>query len=293
MRNGSTVLKSDQIVPLLLCQSCRENSLTVGDAGLVCGDCGASTPVHGNRLDFEAAHPSLSEEWRAQQAVALPEYNSDEYNVDITLPQLFGAFMAVSLDRHAKVLDVGCGITKQVPPYVAQLNLQNYLGLEPYRVSVLPNFPMLSGAIAECMPIRAQVLDAVIFATSMDHIVGIDEAMEETKRVLKPGGRIYMWIGLFDPDTIAKVKTFDVIWRGGPVKKALRFAAAQIEYAHTLWKMRDRAKKLASGVRLDPFHCRYYTRERIASDLQRWGLAERRALVVPGTNSMFVEAQRA
>ena len=244
----------------------------------------------GNRHDFN--DQPLSEQWQAQQDAALSEYEGDQYAADHTLAHLFGGFMAVSLDRNSTVLDIGCGIGRKLPAYVEQLNLSNYIGLDPYKVDVLPEYPMLAGALAENLPLKDASVDAVIFSTSMDHIEGIDQAIAEAKRVLKPGGRIYMWIGLYDPRMIARIKTFDVIWRGGALKKALRFLGAQAEYAHTLWRMRDRARKLEAGTRIDQYHCRYYTRDRVSSDLERWGLRELRSALVPGTESLFVEAGR-
>ncbi|HXH00468.1 MAG TPA: methyltransferase domain-containing protein [Sphingomicrobium sp.] len=236
------------MIDLLCCPTCKRAPLKPTGGGLECDQCRSMVAVHGRRYDFEPE--TISTEWQAQQDAALPEYHEEEYNADTSIPRLFGNFMAVSLDRNGTVLDIGSGISPQLPHYVAELGLQNYIGVEPFRVEVNPEYTMLAGAIAERLPLQDETIGAVIFATSMDHIEGLEQAMAEVRRVLKPNGAVYAWIGVYDPGTIATAKTFDVIWRGGPLRKAARLIGAPVEQLHTLWKMRDRRKRLATGPRL-------------------------------------------
>jgi SAM-dependent methyltransferase len=282
-----------KLTDMMKCPACGHGGLELREGAIACRDCGHSLRVEGNSLLFESAQEGLSAEWQAQQDVAVPEYEKGtEESVD-ALSRLFGGFMAISLRRDHKVLDIGCGITREVPPYVRDLGLENYIGLEPLMVSNDPHYPKLLGAIAEALPIRDGVLDAVMFATSMDHIEDIDGAVSEAKRVVGLEGRLYMWIGIYDPDIIARTKAFHNIMLGSRVKKTLRFLAAHVEYSYTLWQMKDRRKRLAKGIRIDPYHCRYYTRENVGTSLAHWGLEAVRSVEVPNTASLFVEARPA
>ena len=40
--------------------------------------------------------------------------------------------------------------------------------------------------------------DGIILATSLDHVLLLDRAMEEIKRVLRPKGYVFIWIGLIN-----------------------------------------------------------------------------------------------
>lgn len=87
------------------------------------------------------------------------------------------------------VLDIGCGnpsISKQVMPATAR-----YIGLEP-GPTASSNFSICG--IAETLPFKDACLDAVVFNTSLDHILDEHTATEEAWRVLKPGGSIYVSI---------------------------------------------------------------------------------------------------
>lgn len=285
------MLTIDHVAGMMKCPHCGASGLTLRDDAISCPH-GHRVAVAGNSVRFEGAQAGLSEEWQAQQEVGASDYQAGEglsQGAD-ALARLFGGFMAVTLRPDHKVIDIGCGMSGALPDYVSELGLQAYIGLEPLPVAASPAFPLFSGAIAEKLPLRDGVLDAAMFATSMDHIEDIDSAVAEAKRVVGRDGRIYMWIGLYDPEEIARAKTFHNILLGSPAKRAARLLAAHLEYAHTLWKMRDRKRRLAKGIRIDPYHCRYYTRDRVRASLAQWRLKDVRSLVVPGAPSMFVEA---
>jgi hypothetical protein len=90
------------------------------------------------------------------------------------------------------VLDVG----SDKPSHSMQLLPPDceYLGLDPYAGD--GEFRLIG--LGEILPIRDSSLDAVLFNTSLDHILDYHTAIEEARRVLKPGGRVviatYAWI---------------------------------------------------------------------------------------------------
>jgi len=90
------------------------------------------------------------------------------------------------------VLDVG----SDRPSHSSQLlsSACEYLGLDPYAGQ--GEFRVIG--LGEILPIRDQSVDAVLFNTSLDHILDYHTAIEEAHRVLKPDGKVviatYAWI---------------------------------------------------------------------------------------------------
>lgn len=230
-----------------------------------------------------------SPSWHEQQEASVARYLSPDYNRDETVPRRFAGFMAVNLDRDAAVLDIGCGISPDLPPYVRELGLRNYTGLEPLDPKEPRRFHCLKG-VAEDIPLPDNSVDAVIFATSQDHIPEIDEAMRQVRRVLRPGGRVYMWIGRYEPEMIADAKTLGNVLRAKGWRKWVRLALPQIEYGLALWQMRDRRRRLENSVPIDTHHCRWYTMQRIEASLRRWDMVMTRPPLAGSPTSVFIEA---
>lgn len=280
---------SDWTLDLLICPGCRSSISRSGDA-LACGNSHVVRRDGPNYL-FDTAQ-ALSAEWSEMQRGSIERYQHESYN-DEELPilRLFGGFIAVQLPPDPVVLDIGCGLTATRPAYIDELGIDRYIGLEPLAVPVSREYPCLVGAVAERLPVENASVDAVIFATSLDHIEAEDEAIAECRRVLKPGGRIVIWQGLHEPKYLAASKTFEPIFaRGSLWKRVLRIAAAPLEYGLLGYRMLRRARQLRTGERIDDAHCRYYTEAMMTASIRRWGLTETRRIIVPGTASMFVEA---
>lgn len=90
------------------------------------------------------------------------------------------------------VLDVGSdrpSLSMQLLPQECE-----YLGLDPYAGK--GEFRVIG--LGEVLPIQCQSVDAVLFNTSLDHILDYHTAIEEARRVLKPRGVIviatYAWV---------------------------------------------------------------------------------------------------
>jgi hypothetical protein len=90
------------------------------------------------------------------------------------------------------VLDVG----SDKPSHSMQLlpSACEYLGLDPY--AGWGEFRVIG--LGEILPFRDASIDAVLFNTSLDHILDYHTAIEEAHRVLKPGGSVviatYAWL---------------------------------------------------------------------------------------------------
>jgi SAM-dependent methyltransferase len=85
------------------------------------------------------------------------------------------------------VLDVGCDdveLSRRLFPAGV-----TYAGLEP-NMEVRDAFRIIG--LAEFLPITDESLDGIAFLTSLDHVFDCHAGIDEAKRVLKPGGCIYL-----------------------------------------------------------------------------------------------------
>ncbi len=243
----------------------------------------------GSTLYF--APPSANEDWQRQQAESVGRYQNNSYEADGTLGELFGGFVAATLDRTGPVIDIGCGLHPIVPHYVKQLALPAFVGIEPLTTATTRQYSCLAGVTAESIPLPDDFANASLFATSLDHIEDARGAIREVVRVLKPGAPLYFWLGVHDPEILAEQKTFgNVHNRAKGWRKWARIIAAPVEHLH-LWRaMKRRARDLANGTPLDHAHVRYHTLAGIDAELESYGLDIARRLLVPGSTSLFVEA---
>jgi SAM-dependent methyltransferase len=241
-----------------------------------------------DELLTETGQAAVPEDWQERQDQSIERYASEHYNEDPRPAQMFGNFIATTLtNRNAVVLDVGCGISPKLPYYVEQLSLTRYLGLEPLTVPVQREYACLTGAVAEKMPLKDASVDAVIFATSFDHIADGKAAMTETRRVLKPGGAVYMWQGISNPDVLATSSTLHRLNRGAVGVLAVACQAGVIAR-----RMHKRRRDLRLGRRLDAVHERWFTRDELLDAWAAWGFVLVRHLEPPGLASMYVEARK-
>lgn len=81
------------------------------------------------------------------------------------------------------VLDVGCGSPEQSSGLLPQHC--EYTGVDPYGCEA-----GMVRALAEVLPFCDETFDAVLFNTSLDHILDYVTAVNEAHRVLKPGGKV-------------------------------------------------------------------------------------------------------
>lgn len=283
-------MEMKDLLERMRCPSCGHGELAQGSDAAECPGCGTRLPINGNNVSGTVGK-LLSDEWEEMQAASVERYKDEHYEEDETIAKIFGGFIAVSLKPDDRIFDVGCGLFPSMPAYARDLAHGGYVGLEPLETPVERDYLCLTGAVAEKLPLKDGSFDAVVLATSLDHIEHVDQAMAELKRILAPGGRLYFWVGLNEPEAMARAKNFHSIFfvtKGA--KRALRIAAAPAEYAYFIWRMRKRRRDLARGVSLDHAHFRYYTRESLLKEMAENELEVRRELLVPGNNSMLIEA---
>lgn len=104
----------------------------------------------------------------------------------------FGRFLAAHVPPAATVLDIGCG-PLPCPGYLLPLAEEGarLIGLDVYP-SAFEGLRIVG--CAEFLPLPDRSLDAVVFATSLDHVCDLDQTFRELRRVLKPEGVCCIWM---------------------------------------------------------------------------------------------------
>lgn len=284
-------MELNRLIASLRCPVCKAAPVIPDGDAAICSACGHRLPVYGRNVDGSAEGSGLSSEWAEMQEGSVERYLDEDYEADETIANIFAGFIALTLRDEDDVFDVGCGLFEETPAYARDLRCKGYVGLEPLTTKVDRHYTCLTGAVAEALPLQDRTFDAALFATSLDHIEHVKQALDEVGRILRPGGRMYFWVGVHEPEIVAQTKTFrDILYRGSRARRIVRGLAAYVEYGVFLWRMRKRQRHLDRGIALDHAHFRYYTVPSLRAELERCGLTIERTLLAPGTNAYLIEA---
>jgi SAM-dependent methyltransferase len=98
----------------------------------------------------------------------------------------------VEIYATGRVLDVGCGVFRR-PYYLSSYPAELLFGIEPLAPLEPPDFEVVRG-ISEHLPWGDASFSTVISATSLNHCMSLDRSLAEMRRVLRPGGRLLLWI---------------------------------------------------------------------------------------------------
>ncbi len=104
--------------------------------------------------------------------------------------ELFRCFLTSHMQGN--VLDLGCG-PQSVPLYLQDYPVDHIAGVDPL-AAVDPHPFAFHQGIAEILPWDAGTFHTVIAATSLDHVLLLDRALDEIARVLAPRGRFVTWV---------------------------------------------------------------------------------------------------
>jgi SAM-dependent methyltransferase len=179
----------------------RDQRLTLGDRfppGPAPGPDVCLTPIEpsysmaGCVARLRELAPAACAEWErllAVNATAYAGFPVDSCSVrGHPLAEKFRGFLRPYLT--GAVLDIGCG-PQPVPEYLAGHPTTRIAGLDP--LPALHPFVFVQGT-AEFVPWADRTFDTVVAATSLDHVLLLDRALREIRRVLRPDGTFVTWV---------------------------------------------------------------------------------------------------
>jgi glycosyltransferase involved in cell wall biosynthesis/SAM-dependent methyltransferase/uncharacterized protein YbaR (Trm112 family) len=278
----------------LACPACL-GALAAGPADdrvgpyLLCGRCGGVYPI-----EHETPHlldlPTLVRlplevlaVWHItqQRAVALYEAN-DPGSCSLRERDDVGAFRRFMGLAGKDVLDVGSG-SFALPGYADGeghyadgRGYALYVGVDAVPPTSAPPFPLVV-ALGERLPFRDASFDAVVLATSLDHAVDVDAALAEVRRVLRPGGEVYVWTMFVEAARLGGRRGVPAIGsRGGatpvaPTDPVAAHLAARAKRDEILARIDADPGRFEREL-VDDFHFRHFDRADLLASLARAGL---------------------
>ena len=106
------------------------------------------------------------------------------------MAELFNCFLKPYL--RGTVLDIGCG-PQPMASYLQDYPPELIAGIDPVDPPGPHPFVFVQG-VCEFLPWVDHSFDVVVAATSLDHVLLLDKALTEIRRVLKPEGRFVAWV---------------------------------------------------------------------------------------------------
>jgi len=94
---------------------------------------------------------------------------------------------------NGPVLDIGCG-PQPIPAYLDGYPCELIAGIDPLAEGKAHPFTFVQG-VAEFLPWNDATFTTVVAATSLDHVLLLDQSLAEVRRVLQPDGRFITWVG--------------------------------------------------------------------------------------------------
>lgn len=280
-----------KVFDLLQCPWCKSLKLELKDEAITCRSCSRVFLRKGGNVDFNIKDitQTLSPLWHEKQKEGLDCYKGQkQIEIKDEISKIFSSLIAGS-KLDGIVLDIGCGIHVEYPPYWRSLaNRENitYVGLDPLKTELQRKYVYLA-SIAEKIPFRDKSIDACIFATSIDHFENIDNVMREAKRIMKHKGLLFFWVGLRDLEynmPAAGMMFFKkIITDSNKTKNLIRILLSPAILILTILDVRKKS------ILQDKFHFYKFTETSLVKTLKNYGIEIIQIIRVPGTNSILIK----
>lgn len=159
-------------------------------------------------------------------------------------------FSWMDIPDGGRAIEIGSGTGHVAADLLQQTNLAEVVGLDPSPVLVerantlfsdKPGLTFVEGD-ARSTELPGESFDVVIIHTTLCHIPGPDAALEEARRLLKPGGQIAVFDGDYATITVA-------LGENDPLQSCAEHLAANL--IHDVWLCRtlpDRLRKTGFEV---------------------------------------------
>lgn len=241
-------------------------------------------------------------DWLQKQQASMSEYLDARESVaptTLVLYKLFDAYIAAALHgrRGAKVLDIGCGVDRDWPPYVATLRRECgitgnvYAGVDPISHDVEHrSYPFVCARLEELHRLLDDRIDAFLFATSLDHFENLDEVASAVRRLASDNALCIFWVGLHDAVLVGEqsgARAYQRLFCSlSPAAFGWRYLRNVVGMTVTYFRLLRRHRRLRDGCALDNRHFHYFTRSSLEHGLRAFG-TQIDSLVIPGTASVF------
>lgn len=252
----------------LMCFACRQPLSLVALGPVVCSTCGEHYEAGPMHLRTEP-DKHLFRMYRRKYLLnkALNNNGLVSYSLlpdsSVSLPDRpdvirFREFIEAELGEGT-VLDVGCG-SMPLAGYLqfADRSRYHFVGIDPLDGDRYEGYRIVG--VSELIPIQGNAVDAVVFGTSLDHVCDITDSIRESRRVVKSGGRILVWMS----DTTRPVKERLRNW--------LKDARESLRLGY--WVRRYRVYpnytvfEIPRGA-VDPFHSYFESPDRVIREFER------------------------
>lgn len=269
---------------LLCCPTCLERNFTsvqIDDGeGLACQSCGAVYPInHGvpHLVDIRSLlgmDQDYLGNWHISQLRALPHYDAAD-TASVAALERKDVQQVISLInvKGKTILDIGSGTE---PDYLRPMDAKVAIGLDPIEVSRPTDWPIVGG-FAELLPFDDESFDAVLSITSLDHVFDLAASLRETYRVLKPGGRFFLWAEFTDDEALLGPNVRHTVLDRTAKPASLPVNEAVLRYKENEREFQRRLAEFAadrerySRLLVDNFHFRHFNRDRLQEELFRAG----------------------
>lgn len=199
---------TQQLIEILWCPTCQaaglgrtdgkesSNPLLTGE--LTCHGCGEAYPVHGGIPALLPQIPLTTPDWqvwekhlekfqgRREERIAHRDLVTRLAEKKSRPQHAFASFTRIT---EGTVLDVGCG------PGKFRFNFDpskvTYVGLDPIALPAVSDFAFVRG-LAEYLPFKAGTFTDIVVLAALDHFRDIGRFLDETRRTLKPNGRLHL-----------------------------------------------------------------------------------------------------
>lgn len=168
----------------------------------------------------------------------------------------------IQSEVHAgTVLDVGCGPL----PLAGYLEFPDksqycFVGIDPIDGTSYEGYRIVGAS--ELMPIHDASVDAVVFGTSLDHVCDLTRSIHESRRVVKVGGRILVWMSDSSRPLAERIRTW------------LKDTRASLRLGYSVRRYRVYPNFTVFEVprgAVDPFHSHFESPELIIREFERAG----------------------
>lgn len=194
-------LLSEDFVKTLQCPICKKGSLSIREKELVCAGCSTRYAVLDGKLCFAKTADSDMRQYEAEARSfvnRLKKFVKEWPAVFVFLTYAIGSvsFLGQKPKKTIEklygkkapeklIVNVGSGITKVHP---AVINLDIF----PFK-----NVDIVADAAS--LPFKDNSLDMLISESTLEHTLHAEEAMKEMRRVVRPGGFVYISIPFVMP----------------------------------------------------------------------------------------------